>query len=56
MARDTSSRHEAIWRGHYYRPEYESYENIISGNVERGQMWWQRSNPRLKLLSNRNNE
>ena len=51
MVRDTHSRYEAVWRGHYYRPEYENDEDIISGDVATGEMWWQRSNPDKKRLN-----
>ena len=48
MVRDHHSRHEAVWRGHYYRPEYEKDEDIVSGDIAAGLMWWQRSPPQKK--------
>lgn len=50
MARDVHSRHEAIWRGIYYRPQYASENDIFSGEIESGSMWWQRSNPAVKYF------
>jgi hypothetical protein len=52
LARDIHSRHEAIWRGVYYRPEYESDESIINGTMETGSMWWQKTNPKISKFQN----
>lgn len=49
MVRDKQSRHEAIWKGIYYRPEFEDEQQIIDGNLDTGAMWWQRSKPDMKV-------
>ena len=48
MTRDIHVRHESVWRGIYYRPEFESDNNIIEGQLTPGIMWWQRTNPNKK--------
>ena len=45
LVRDASLRNEVLWRGHYDRPEFTDPREIISGEIPRGTMWWQRSHP-----------
>jgi hypothetical protein len=50
MARDPRSRHEAVWRGVYVRPQFTSDGEIFDGNIQFGEMWWQRSDPNVRYL------
>ena len=47
MVQDPEARGKALWQGHYFRPEYESSDDIISGNLQLGEMWWQREKPKV---------
>ena len=50
LVRDKGERNESVWRGSYTWPAYSSAEDIMSGNLKTGFVWWQRTHPTKSRL------